>query len=242
VRLARRGARIGFVFDRPRRPVALAEGLDRRHRAVLVQVGLPLPALARQPGMLADPDRFRQRLGSLARLALSVAVQKRDHVRARAGVAVQRGFLLDRARFVVVPIGLDEVVRLYTGWGLANGGASLEMGRQVVLRLRDVLRQDGLRLQLETCLDGPFGQRLGEESGRETVAGLTPPDDGASPRSQLRAGGALHALAEHGTLALFVPWDEVEDRVCGWLEQAWRQTEVVRLRLCESGRRSGFPA
>jgi hypothetical protein len=230
VGLARRGCVIGFVFDRPRRPVALAEGLNRTDRAALVHVGLPLPVLARQPGMLADAERFRQRLGSLARLALSVAVQKRERIRqqARADTALRRGFLLDRARFIVSVVGLDEVVRLYTDWGLANGGTSLELGRHIVTRLRDVLHHDGRLVQMETCLDGPFAMQM-----REGVAGLTPWDSRASVRSQLRAGGALHALAEHGTLALFVPPDEAgsDDEVCGILHQAWRQTEVVRLRL-----------
>ena len=69
--------------------------------------------------MLADADRFRQRLGSLARLALSVAVQKRDRIRqqARADTALRRGFLLDRARLVVVPVGLDEAAEGCTRTG-----------------------------------------------------------------------------------------------------------------------------
>jgi hypothetical protein len=232
VQQAQQGCPLGFVFDRPRRSVALAEGLDRRHPAALVQVGLPLPALARQPGMLADADRFRQRLGSLARLALSVAVQKRERIRrqARADTAVRRTFLLDRARFVVAVVGLDEVVHLFTDWGLANGGTSLELGRQIVLRLRDVLRQDGRLLQMETCLDGPFSITLRDGAPpRQDVAGLTPWDPVASLQSQLRAAGALHGAAEHGTLALFVP-DGVDD-LCGLLHHAWRHTEVVRVRL-----------
>lgn len=233
VRRARAGA-IGFVFDRPRRAVALAEGLDRRHRAALLHVGLALPVLARQPGLLADADRFCQTLGSLARLALSAAVQKRDFLRQEARAEVRRGFLLERARLVVVPVGLDEVARLYTDWGLANGGAALELGRRIVLRLREVLHQDGRRAQLETCLDGPFALTLGEaEPERANVAGLTPWDDTATPRSQLRAAAALHALAEHGTQALFPPTEEPwgDSEVAAWLEQAWRQTEVVRVRL-----------
>src|SRR5262249_868469 len=79
------GAALGgdgcFACDAPGRRVALAEGLDRRHPAALVLVGLNLPALSRQPGMLADEGRYRQRLGSLVRLGLSAAVQKRDFVR-----------------------------------------------------------------------------------------------------------------------------------------------------------------
>ena len=52
-----------------------------------------------------------------------------------------------------------------------------------------------------------------------------------SPQQPSCTSAALHALAEHGTLALFVPPNEGDDEVCGWLQQAWRQTEVVRVRL-----------
>src|SRR5262249_14229798 len=134
---------------------------------------------------------------------------------------------LDRARLVVVPVGLDEVLRLYTEWGLANGGASLELGRRIVGRLLDVLRHDGRLAQMGTCLDGPATFAPCE---RQRVPGVAPGDQGASITGQRRAAGALHALAEHGTLALHLqggeaaPLDEV-------LRRAWRQTEVVRLRL-----------
>jgi hypothetical protein len=227
------GASIGFVLDRPRRPVALAEGLDRSHPATLLTVGLNLPALARLPGMLADADRFRQRLGPLVRLALSAAVQKRRFLRQHCP-AVTSGFVVDRARFAVAPLGLDAVVRLFSDWGLASGGPSLEFGREIVQRLRDVLRQDGRAAQMDACLDGPFAFGLkGSPAGAEAVAGLTPWDAGAAVRSQLRAGGVLHGLAEHGTLALFLPAEEPAgaEQVVEWLRSAWRQTDAVRLRL-----------
>jgi hypothetical protein len=226
IRRAPEGEAVGFVFDRPRRPVALAEGLSRDHPAALLVAGLHLPALASQPGMAADPERFLQRLGSLVRLALSAASQKRAYLRRqpRAGADVTSGFLLDRARFVAVPVGLDDVVRQYTGWGMSNGGPSLELGRRVVRRLADVLRADGRLAQIDACLDGPFSFEMGG------VAGLTPWDATASPRSQLRAGGALHSLSGHGTLALFVG-DEAPGQVAELLELAWRQTDVVRVRL-----------
>src|SRR5262249_55659097 len=109
-----------FVCDRPRRPLALAEGLDRRHPAVLLTVGLQLPRLAELPGLQGDPERFLQKLSSLARLALSAAVQKRDFLRRhrREHPTVSRTFLLDRARLVVVPIGLETVVQRLLGRGL----------------------------------------------------------------------------------------------------------------------------
>jgi hypothetical protein len=244
VRRALAGAAVGFVFDRPRRPVALGEGLDRRHPAVLLAAGLNLPALARQPTVAGDPGRFLHRLGSLARLALSAAVQKRDFLRnqekarppAPGGApAVTSGFLLDRARLMATPLGLDHVVRTFGERGLCAGGQSLDLGRQVALRLRDVLRQDGRSAQMDTCLDGPFSFRLADApaDGAESVAGLTPWGPDASPKAQLRAGGALHAVAEHGTLALFLPPDEVADPepVADWLRGAWQQTDLVRLRL-----------
>jgi hypothetical protein len=239
LRLARgalEGAALGFVFDRPRRPAALAEGLDRQHPAALLTAGLNLPALARQPGMADDPDRFLQRLGSLARLALSAAVQKRDHLRRlerSRRIPFSSGFLLDKARLVVAPLGLDAVVTALGGRGLGAGGAALDLGRRIVARLRDVLRSDGRSAQMDTCLDGPFDFALDGRAveDAETVAGLTPWDAAASVKAQVRAGGVLHGVADHGTLALFVPADLTPDGLAEWLRSAWQGGEVVRLRL-----------
>ncbi len=233
VRHALEGAAVCFVFDRPRRPIPLAEGLDRAHPATLLVAGIHLTQLARQPGMLADAGRFRQRLGSLVRLALSAAVQKRDFVRREArrhaAADVTSGFLLDRARFVVVPVGLDDVVRQFTGWSLASGGESLELAKHIVRRIVEVLRQDGRATQMDACVDGPVSFQLEGEG----VAGLTAWDHGATAKSQLQAAGELHAVAGQGTAALFLP-DNLPpspDQVVDWLQLAWRQTDVARVRL-----------
>lgn len=232
---ARTGA-LALVCDRPRRAVALAEGLDRRHPATLLLVGLNLPLLARQPGMLADPERYLQRLGSLVRLGLSAGVQKRDHIRqverrrSADEPGLTSGFLLDRARLVVVPLGLDEVVWQMTGWGLANGGPSLELGRQIVQRLREVLDREGRLAQLDVCLDGPAHASLqADPPTRETAAGLTPRDGRASLASQLRAAGALHAITDAGTATLFIEPGCTTADLADAVSRAWRGTEVVRL-------------
>jgi hypothetical protein len=49
----------------------------------------------------------------------------------------------------------------------------------------------------------------------------------------MRSGGVLHGVAEHGTLALFLPQDETPspEHAAEWLHTAWQQTDVVRLRL-----------
>ena len=221
---------LAFVFDRPRRPVALAEGINRQHPAVLQQVGLHLPRLAVQTGSTGNADRLLQKLGSLARLALSAGVQKRAHLRRRHGEAdITEGFLLDRARLLVVPVGLDEVVRMLTGRGLCAGGAALDLGKQIVQSLRDVLRHDGRVSRLEACIDGPTG---------EPEMGLTPWEPEAAVKSQWRTAGALHALASHGTLQLFLPAEAVTaEQVVQWLQQIAEQTEVVWVVL----RHSIFP-
>jgi hypothetical protein len=232
---------VGFVFDRPRRPVALAEGVNRQHPAALLTVGLRLPRLAQQPGIDGDPERFMHKMGSLTRLALSAAVQKREHLRrqdrARPAAhadapAVTSGFLLDRARLVVAPVGLDAVVRHFTQEGLGGGGPALDLGRRIVQRLREVLTQDGQATRMNACVDGPFNFHLRGPVDAENVAGVSSWDAATPLKSQLRAGGVLHAAAEGGTLALFLPdGTPTPEQAADWLRRAWRQTEVVRVRF-----------
>jgi hypothetical protein len=252
LRLARRaldGGAVGFVFDRPRRAVPLAEGVDRQHPAVLLTIGLHLARLAEQPGAGADLEAFLRKLGSLARLALSAAAQKREylrrldrarHARGPDDPAVTSGFLLDRARLIAAPVGLDAVVRRFSGRGLCGGGDALEIGRQVVQRLREALAHDGRPLHLETCVDGPWSFRAdagGGWPGEVEAAGPTPWDANALPHAQLRAAGVLHAAVDAGTLALLLPQQPAPapEKVVDWLRTAWQQTEVVRVHLVRAG-------
>ena len=241
------GTAIGFIFDRPRRAAPLAEGVDRRHPALLLTVGLNLPRLAEQPGVDGDPARLLKKLGSLARLALSAAVQKRDYLRRREAVPgappVTSGFLLDRARLAAAPVGLDVVVQAFTGRGLCSGGAALEFGKQVVQTLHDVLRQEGGQTRLATCLDGPDDFHFGELAVAR-VAGLTPWDAAAPVKHQLRAAGALHAVAEGGGAALFLPQNPqlTAKVVADALRMAWKQTDVSRVRFASGFRTGPAPA
>ena len=244
-RRALAGGPVTFVFDRPRRPLGLAEGVDRHNPAVLLTVGLSLPRLAMQGGSAADPARFLQKLGSLARLALSAGVQKRDFLRRHGRVrpALTRGFLLDRARLVVVPIGLEAVVRDMAGEGLCGKTAGLELARQILARLRDVLREDGRRCRLETCLesaaDFALGPRAEEPPARPPlpeVAGVTPWDAEATPRHQLKAAGSLHAAAE-GTAAILIPPENplAAEEAADLIRYAWQATDVTRFRFVRAG-------
>jgi hypothetical protein len=238
VRAAIDGASIEFTFDRPKKPVALAEGLNREHTAILLTVSVDLARLALHAGVGGDPMRFLQKVGSLARLALSAGVQKRAFLRLQQRTrpdvaAVWSGFMLDRARLVVIPEGLDEVVKMITGNGLIAGGASLDFGRQILTRLRDVLRQDGRLAALEACLDFPYEAIFdtGVEPADSTTGRLLHRKS-PSVRELLHSAGVLHAAAEGGTLSLWTPdgpADVAARAAIDQLQQAWQQSEVVRV-------------
>jgi ATP cone domain-containing protein len=245
------GTGLTFVFDRPRRrstAAALAEGVQRSHPAVLLAVGLNLPRLAalvseelpvsaRDEPPAARSERLLERLKSLARLALSAALQKREFLRrqARTCSALGRGFLLDRARLVVVPVGLDEAVQGLLGRALCTSEPALDLGRAILRRLKEFLQQEGRASALETCLDSPVweGGHTGGEAAAASAAGITCWDEAAAVRAQLHAIGELHAAAEGGTGVVFLPAEPLPaaEEVADWLHWAWEETSVVRLRL-----------
>jgi hypothetical protein len=233
VRRALEGEPLTFVFDRPRQVVALAEGLDRQHPALLLRVGLVLPRLLQQLNGPVEPDYFLEKLGSLARLAISAATQKRELLRRRGQgrPGLSRGFLLDRARLVVVPVGLDATTRALLGQGICSGGAPLAFARQVIERLTQVLREDGRARLLETDVDSA-GEGLGELPAWK-YSGLMGHDLEAGPLEQLRAAGVLHAAAGAGTVAVQIGETSslTPEKAVELLQMAWRDTEVVRIRF-----------
>jgi hypothetical protein len=236
VRLARRaldGAALSFVFDRPRRPLALAEGVDQGHPAVLLAVALHLPALLHQRRARLDPATFLQKLGSLARLALSAATQKRDFLRRHSAgrPALTSGFFLERARLVVIPVGLEGVTRTLFDQGFCAGGAALDFARQVVQRLHAVLQEDGRACLMDTKLDSLVDDTA--FATPEKTGGLTSGDATAAVKAQLMAASALHAVAGSGTVTVLLPQNRPPspEDVAGWLRYAWQHTEIVRLRF-----------
>lgn len=237
VRLVRRavdGEAVAFTFDRPRRPLALAEGIDRRHPATLLMIAMHLSRLAEQvAGRGGGPELFLQKLGSLARLALSAAAQKRDFLR-RHGTdrpALARGFLLDRARLVAAPIGLDQAVTALLGEEPAAGGRAQDLARQIMRRLQEVLQHDGRASHLDACLDG----------SRLAAATFLPEDEGCpwagaattDAKSALRTAGAVSTAVDVGTVVLIVPDQQPPnaEQAAEWLRRTWKQTDVARVRL-----------
>lgn len=238
LRVTRRAAEaqeIAFVFDRPRRPVALAEGLGRGAHAVLLVVGLQLGRLAELARPNASPETFVQKLGSLARLALSAAVQKREFLRrwAPGRTSLARPFYLERAFLTAAPIGLDIAVRRLTGAGL-HEGKGLELARQIVQRLRDVLRQEGPARLVEARLDGPVSFRPGDESdnGLSSARG----DNPVPIKGQLRLAALLHGPASGGTATLTLPPEQgpTAEAIGEALRLAWGHHDIVRVRFARS--------
>jgi hypothetical protein len=221
------GAALAFVFDRPRRPVALAEGLDRQHGAVLLTAGLNLPRLAGQLTADAGPETFLKKLGSLSRLALSAGVQKRDFLRRHSPgrPALTRGFLLDRARLVVTPVGLGAIAARW-------GGQGADFGRDVIRRLHTALHEDGRACRLETAVGCLPPGRGSAELEAEPIGPLTAGRTAlAAVKQELRARNALYAGVEPGSVSVAVSAANppTPDELAGLLRHTWQQTETIRL-------------
>jgi hypothetical protein len=215
----------------------LSEGLDRQHPAVLGVVGINLPrllAIASPEGSpTVEPSPFLAKLGSLARLALSAGHARREHLRRSARAAVTQGFLLDRARLMIVPFGLDSVVRTVTGQSASAGGSSLEFTCHILQTLYATLQNDPPR-HFPACLDAMPPCAAIDERGA-----FVPDDRDGTPRQQLRAAGVLHTVVEAGTAVVRLPGERSPspEEVAHLLWYAWQQPGLVRVRFVRQ-----FPA
>ncbi len=158
-------------------------------------------------------------------MAVSAGVQKRHYVRETLHDAaaersfLRRGFILDRARLMVTPLGLDGAVRTLTGSGLNESKAGLELARRILQSLDNVLAEEGKRRLVDCVLDMSEELPGGEAS--------------APARQQLTVAGRLHAITGTGTATVALNEDErlSVDQVVRLLEFGWRQTDVWRLRI-----------
>jgi hypothetical protein len=254
-RAACEGKEIAFVFDRLKQPVALGPGLNRKQTAVLLVVGLHLPRLldimARRFQKEGEgPDlagHLLEKCASLAHLALSAAAQKRDFLRRhdRGQPGPNRAFLLDRARLVVAPVGLESVSRSLFHSTLCARPEASEFMAQLLSGLSQHLQKEASRSLLDTCLDGSAAFVLERDDDQrdlvqpDAIAGPTTWDAAAPARAQLRVAGTLHAASELGTAAVLLPPSATvtPDQVVDWLRYAWEQTSVVRVRLARDAGR-----
>jgi hypothetical protein len=220
LRQALQGKPIRFVFDRPHTPLVLAEGLDRKCPAVLLEVGLDLPTLARQTDVGVDGAAFLKKLPSLVRIGVSAAQQKQRFLRALPDAAfVKQGFLLDRASVIVAPIGLHDMVQAITGASPAQSPLSLDFAMQIIHEIRAAMHVAARSTHLDLRLD----------------SAMSMPVDAFAfpPRRHLEIAGKLHARAGAGTAALQPPDDSATDveSLIQLLQWACASTAVVRLQL-----------
>jgi hypothetical protein len=139
-----------FTFDRPRRPINLFWGLDRTCPAVCLHVGLQLADMLAYPGIDGDGKKFLAKLPSLARMAVSAGVQKRNFLR-RKKPDFSREFLVDRARLVIEPWNLESVVKTIVGTTESELG--FDAARQVLQVLRAAVAQAGQAAGLDVLVD-----------------------------------------------------------------------------------------
>src|SRR5439155_13295248 len=147
---------------------------------------------------------------------------------------------------VVVPVGLEAAVRGLTGQSVCAGGQALELAQGTVASLAANLRSESQRANIETCVDAVFACAdeltsfvLGDASSANEapalaeVAGVTPWDADAAPRTQLKTAGILHGLAGGGAAALLVSRSALPAAadVVDLVHYAWKQTDIARLRL-----------
>ncbi len=220
--LALKGVPIEFVFDHPRKSVLLGPGLDRSSHAVLTVVGVNLPHFVRHIGDGVDSAAaFLKKLGSLARFAKTAGHVRQDYLRQHGDPSLREGFLLDRARVVVVPVGLDQAVRALPGIDSANSNAVAELVGQALAEFREALDTDRHRSMF--C-------RLDSMMGENDSISLK--DAQLLPRQQVRFGAVFHQKAGGGRLDVLLQLDSPPDRdSLGELLRIACRSEVGRVRL-----------
>jgi len=232
----REGATVGFVPDRPRRVVALAEGLDREHPAVVSVVGARVDGLARYllRSMSRQEEALMRAMSSLASLARSAGNSRLRYLRANALAGVAPGFLLDRGRLLVVPLGLR--------WAVQTG-------------MRDVADETDAQQQLLRALFGGVSQMpsLGPPTVLDSAppgSDLPPADEAAepamraTPQNQLRRAASLQGDTQTGTAVILLPAGFASDvaDLAGLIEYAYRLRGLVRYRFVPPGTDSPTPA
>src|SRR5262249_39729186 len=112
----------------------------------------------------------------------------------------------------------------------------LELARRIVHRLCTVLRESAGSSYPDACVDGNIAATADLTLAPVQAPGLTPWDAGAALANQLRAGSALHDVAQAGTLVILLN-EQVGTSPAELLDTlrfAWEKTNIVRLRFARS--------
>lgn len=240
---------IAFTFDRPRQPIFLGPGLDRKSSTALIAIDLHLPRLLEFSEVRTDPELFLKKIPSLVRLAVSAGAQKRTFLRDKARQpdgspsAVNRRFLLARSRLLVIPVGLEAVVRELVNRGLCESPIALQFGQTLLKTIKHCLQEQAKSQNLLASLGGLGNPLFTEAEGEGQLRSLVPsindvpdltPWDALAPLlEQLRAAGKLHPFGERATATLIIPHDRSvsAEEVAELLWFAWKETAIQRLQF-----------
>lgn len=219
-----------LTFDRPRQSISLGEGIDRTRPGTLLAVGLNLPQILERRLVKKEAEEFLGKLGTLAQMAVSAAVQKRRYLRTHNQL-LGREFLLDRARLVVAPVGLEEVARQLTGERPCVNQQALDFARQAISVLISHLHKEGRAANVEVCLDGGWIAAPNLDGvSCATARGVTFWDEQADARSHLRAAATLHSVSG-GTATIILSPEKtasLED-ISRLIQFACTRTDITRL-------------
>jgi hypothetical protein len=217
------GRSVACSFDRPRREVLLGPGLDRNHPALLMTVGVDLACLLQHVGKVNDIERLLPKLASLAGLAVSAGVQKRQFLRGdEADAVLERSLLRERARLLVAPIGLEAVVRQLTASDLGGSKEAVDVGRRILQQLSETLAAEGQRRLVDCVIDAPHCLGESQEPGEFVLA---------PARQQLRFWDRPHSGTPAGSSMVSIDEGAGPREVAELLEFAWNDTGIGRLRL-----------
>jgi transcriptional regulator NrdR family protein len=235
--LALKGYPVRFVLDRY--VASVGDGLVARSgAAALLRVDLPLLGLLHAPDNLPPGGLSRE-----ARRACSVAVaagaQKRETLRRYVRPDHPLARYVDQAAVVVCPLGLDELARAATGYGIAEHPSAAGFAAGLVRLLQDELRRAARNFGLPVRLDrtGPGWTELRALSSGQltstTLRGLTCWSPGRGLREQIHRVGQLHREAAGGTLVVPLPhpapWSAEE--LAETLNWAYEASSIVRLQF-----------
>jgi hypothetical protein len=178
---------------------------------------------------------------TLARLSVIAAMQKRDAIcRVRPNMATCKRFV--GARLVVVPVGLEAVVRELEGAGLCESDAAVRFARSIIKCLKAAVWQECELQQIPCAVDShvesltcpaSFSQGLAPTYMPEHAVGISCWDANADVERQVRTSGELHVEADGGTAAVLAPASVSlgVSEILDLLQFAWRHTAVHRLRF-----------
>lgn len=222
---------ISFFLDRPRQPIHLSSGADRHRPAVLLEVGLCLPRLLDHvDGAL---ERLLAKLPSLARMGVRAAVQRRNYFRRRCSDdnRLVRGFLLDRARLLVFPVGLDAIVHRLLGQGMSQSKLSFDLGKQIVEILWATLSVESRSAHLDIAFDSPINSEDFRGASAENIAGLRCGPYPASWRHRLQVEMSLQVSNRPGTITMCRDSVPAADELADLLQAALKKNTLASLQF-----------